>query len=299
MDTPGPAIGLCVARWRQARRLSGRALAALTEANAAAGTGRRVTHTYVKKLETGKVASPGVDALDSLARALGFPDYHAMLVAPLPGAAGKAGGAAQSRQSPPHVNKTLDVIGVAAAAYAPGDLEEVSLPLVTVAAYQWGSPADPLAGEAALRPIARLLVLPGEVAMRAGPRGYAVPVGDDSLSRWEIKRGDYCLVDPDQAPKLDHLVACRLRTASGGWRLAIRKLTARPDGARELITGGRRHTVPVPASDALLVGLVVLVVPAPFEPMESAPTAEDVEEMLASLTSHRVRRPDRIVPRAG
>lgn len=76
----GARIGQRVSRWREVRRFSGRAL----------GEAAGKSHGYIKKLESGEIANPGLDTLDAIARVLGFDDFSALMGAdpdaPVPGA---------------------------------------------------------------------------------------------------------------------------------------------------------------------------------------------------------------------
>jgi transcriptional regulator with XRE-family HTH domain len=75
--TTGRAIGLHIGQWRERLRMTGRGLADKTKEIDPESEG--VSHSYIAKLEGGRVESPGMAKLEWIARALGFDDLVEML----------------------------------------------------------------------------------------------------------------------------------------------------------------------------------------------------------------------------
>lgn len=64
-------MGQHVMRWREKLRFSGRAL----------GRAAGKSHGYIKKLEAGEIANPGLDTLEAIARVMGFEGLTALMAA--------------------------------------------------------------------------------------------------------------------------------------------------------------------------------------------------------------------------
>lgn len=106
----GERVGRQIARWREKLRFSGRAL----------GEAAGKSHSYIKKLEAGEIANPGLDTLDAIARVMGFDGLSALMaadpdqvVAPAPVAASNVA---------PAQSDWVDVVATATAGGSPSAL---------------------------------------------------------------------------------------------------------------------------------------------------------------------------------
>jgi transcriptional regulator with XRE-family HTH domain len=201
-------IGERIGQLRTAGRWSLRALAA--EAG--------LSHEHLRDIEAGRVPKVSGELLDRIAHALGWGDYHAMMATEGLTAPAAVGAGPRSN---------ADVI----------ELEgRERRPLIEFGACGVPSPTDGLLlrqweGEDFPIPESK------EGRDLIGPRGFAVRIRGQSMTRWRLREGDVVWINPDKgrAAGYNRPVLARLLDAEGHDLGMVVKVLALDDQGKEYL----------------------------------------------------------------
>jgi transcriptional regulator with XRE-family HTH domain len=242
-------------RIRQLRRQAGLSVEQLA-ARVGSSTGT------ISRLERGHVQGPKHALLTRLARAFGYATVDAMLGDPRT-APDRTGVAEVEREAERQAKRPsapaatpLNVTGLLEALRA---REAHPLPV-----YRWGTCGDPRDYESPPDPD-RLEYPPLGRNLLIGPRGLAVEVRGESMSRRGIHDGDVVWVNPDRPYRVGGVVLALVEDGDGESGMVVKTILRDAAGER-LFSDGDEGRHPFPCRAFRVVGPVVWVSPRGHPP---------------------------------